>query len=653
MPGLGLALSGDRRWRVAVAAVSLVGLAPGAPTRADENSAPARRATGFITERASAAQAVVVSAFLADGYAPDDPDEAVQIWNVGGSDASLAGWSLSDGESSAGFPPDAVLRAGERWWLARRWDAFEESFGHAPDWGWDEMAGRRMLSVGGGPALANAGDEVVLLDSAGSRIDVAVFGNRPATAGWTGEPIVPFHTSSISAANQVLYRKLDPATGLPVPDTDRHSDWASDPADERLGRRVRYPGWDVEDNLRRQEWFGGARFEVALAPDAMFGFLNRHLEEATTSVDFVAYTFDNPALAEVLAALAAEGVRVRVLLDGSPAGGLDGNARWCAALVWRAGGEVLWMGSAGSLKPRYASAHAKLIVIDDRVVIVSTENPGLGAAPYDDRTDGTLGRRGALLATDLGPAVAWGRSLVERDLDPRHADVRPYQERDPDRGAPAPDFEPARVGGGAGYIPRAPVPLSVSEGLRVQAISAPEQAVDPTQGTTAFAELAGAGDRLDVVQLREPLWWGRGGDTPPEVSPRLRSYRAAARRGAHVRVLLDGYFEEDGDPNGNRSAANWLNQTGAQEGIALEARLGNPAGLGIHAKLLVIRRTGQRGWTHLGSLNGSEISSKANREVAFQVESSSIADYLGRVIDADWGSSRVARLALPLLGGRR
>jgi hypothetical protein len=53
------------------------------------------------------------------------------------------------------------------------------------------------------------------------------------------------------------------------------------------------------------------------------------------------------------------------------------------------------------------------------------------------------------------------------------------------------------------------------------------------------------------------------------------------------------------------------------------------------------------GYVHLGSLNGGETASKANRELAIQVGSDEVYHYLKRVFDWDWYTSKP--LYLPLV----
>src|SRR5690606_5456903 len=63
--------------------------------------------------------------------------------------------------------------------------------------------------------------------------------------------------------------------------------------------------------------------------------------------------------------------------------------------------------------------------------------------------------------------------------------------------------------------------------------------------------------------------------------------------------------------------------------------LGNPAGLGIHNKMILVEIDG-RGWIHVGSLNGTEQSAKGNREVALQVQSDGAYAWLAKMFWGDW-----------------
>ncbi len=91
----------------------------------------------------------------------------------------------------------------------------------------------------------------------------------------------------------------------------------------------------------------------------------------------------------------------------------------------------------------------------------------------------------------------------------------------------------------------------------------------------------------------------------------------AARRGARVRLLSDSFFDGGGALRSNRATVDYVRSIAAAEGLDLDARLGNPTGGGIYAKLVLVRVGGET-WSAVGSLNGGEVSHKINREVVLR-----------------------------------
>jgi hypothetical protein len=112
-----------------------------------------------------------------------------------------------------------------------------------------------------------------------------------------------------------------------------------------------------------------------------------------------------------------------------------------------------------------------------------------------------------------------------------------------------------------------------------------------------------------------------------------------------VRLLLNAYTF-GGYWNENEATAAYVRQVAAAEGLDLQVRLGNPTGLGLHNKMVLVRAAG-RGYAHVGSLNGSEVASKTNREMALQVQSDAAYDYLQALFDHDWAGSPL-HVYLPL-----
>jgi hypothetical protein len=182
-------------------------------------------------------------------------------------------------------------------------------------------------------------------------------------------------------------------------------------------------------------------------------------------------------------------------------------------------------------------------------------------------------------------------------------------------------------------------PLVVAGAWDFGLVTAPENALRPDTGLLRLLAEAGPGDEVAVMQLYEQRHWGPGASTPvADPNPRLEALIDAARRGARVRILLDAFFDDGADLRGNAATVAYVAAVAANEGLDLQARLGNPTAGGIHAKLLLMR-VGGRSWSAVGSLNGGEVSCKLNREVVLLVDVPAVYDRLHAVFEHDWRSS--------------
>jgi phosphatidylserine/phosphatidylglycerophosphate/cardiolipin synthase-like enzyme len=148
-----------------------------------------------------------------------------------------------------------------------------------------------------------------------------------------------------------------------------------------------------------------------------------------------------------------------------------------------------------------------------------------------------------------------------------------------------------------------------------------------------------------VEQLDEPPHWGdSASNSTADPNVRLQALIAAAQRGATVRLLLDRYFDDSTSPMSNAATQQYIESLHLNN---FEVRLGDPARYGLHNKMFLFN-VGGRKVVHAGSLNGSETSNKANREVALQVESSAAYDYLHTMFGYDWAFQPRALLPLVL-----
>jgi hypothetical protein len=189
----------------------------------------------------SASTNILISAVYYDTYLTDEPDEAFRLMNVIGSGVDLTNWSVTDGEGvitlQDTLPADASI------WIAQEADDFTLEFGFPPDYeyGADTDPAVPNLTTSGSFVLANTGDQIILQDDGATIVDSVVYeGGDTTGTGWNGPPIYPYGGASVGIERfaqqerdveafglegQILYRKLDQTTGLPVPDTNTAADW--------------------------------------------------------------------------------------------------------------------------------------------------------------------------------------------------------------------------------------------------------------------------------------------------------------------------------------------------------------------------------------------------------------------------------------------
>lgn len=599
------------------------------------------------TTAAATPSPLLIDAVYYDGYALGDDDEALRVINVSTAAVDATGWALAKGSATtrATFPPGSLLAPGQAVWCAREAVAFEGQFGFKPDFETDDTDPAVPEMDGSWPAYANDGSECLLKDASGATADVLVYEEGDAgTPGWLGPAVWPWSPSNyFGAEGQILYRKRDQDTGQPWPDSDGAADWVQDAADPWHGRRVRYPGWDLDSFFWTARVTETAALTVAVGPDHLLPVVVDQLDGAQQSIVIEGYTFESQPLADLLLQKLAEGVEVTLLLEGGPAGGMAPAQRWIAGQIHQAGGQV-WFMHGGAAHTRYRYQHAKFLLVDGRLALVGTENLNPTGMPADDKGDGTAGRRGVYLITDAPGVVQRLQAIVAADLDPgHHLDLAGCDDV-PELCSGTP---PPAAPNWTTYTVAFSHPLKVRGEMAFEVVHSPENSLRTADGLLGLVGRAGAGDTVLVEQFYEHLYWGAADGTPlADPNLRLEAYLDAARRGAQVRILLNEYVFGEYE-NENLDTVAYLRTRAAAEGLDLEVRLANPTALGLHNKMVLVH-AGGRGYVHVGSINGSEVSSKVNREVALQVQSDEAYDYLHTVFDHDWAGTRLA-VHLPLV----
>lgn len=597
---------------------------------------------------------VLIGAVHFSAYA--NGDESFRLINVSTQTITLTNWVATDGEAAINL--SGTLAPDQAIWLAKNAVTFTQQFGFKPDYEYDGDSDPAVPNLTGGVPLLSDDDELVIREGGNGWQDAVVWGGGSITStgwpmGWSGLNVLRYSGSGIGVTGQLIYRKLDEATGRIISDTDTALDWANDRTDPIAGRKAMYPGWALAQFWQTAKVTATATLTVAIAPDNAFRVISDLLGTAQHSIVMEMHTFDNLALAEVLTRTLARGVSVTILLEGGPVGGLDNQEKWVCQQLEAAGGQCWFMinNSSAQIFDRYDYLHAKLIIVDDQIVAIGSENLSPRSLTYDNFADGTRGHRGVYLITDAGGVVSRALEIWRADFDPAHyRDLFRWSESDLTYGKPSIGFVPNYTVEVAGYFIRYPTPLSVTAPLTFELLTAPESALRAGDSLLGLINQSGAGDTIDVEQLSEPPFWGSSTSNPiDDPNVRLEALIAAAGRGAQVQLLLDRYFDDSASLTSNTATISYLQALRAASPTLmsnLQVRLGDPALFGLHNKLFLFN-VGGRKIVHAGSLNGTETSSKVNREVALHVQSAAAYDYLHTMFEYDWAFQ--PRVRFPLI----
>ncbi len=524
--------------------------------------------------------------------APRD-DEFVEVMNQGSLPVDLGGWGLSDREATARFPNGTIVAANGRVVVTRNATSYAEDVLRGADLSWDQGDVPHML--GGVLRLADGGDEVLLFDADGAIVDAFVYGSSSfAGDGWVG-PAAP-----APGRGEVAVRA---GADLPL-DTDRAEDW-SNPRPYRLGQSAFDAPVVVLD---------GAVVPI-LSPDDGAGGLLAFFASARISLQAAVYTLTSEGIAAVLAGRARLGVRVQLLLEASPVGGVeDSEARLVAGLV-AAGVDVRWLSSGSEVVKRYRYLHAKYAIVDGEGILVSSENFGKAGWPTTDRS----GNRGWSVIVRDPELARQLRDVFDEDFDARRRDSMPAAGDPAIALGPPPDMAPWNWGESRCC-------------RRGRLLIGPDTSLAEV-GVLGFLDSAQARLRIELFYLEDA--WNRG------PNPLLEAAFAAAHRGVDVRILLDGGgWSTDEGGEGNDAVAERINARAAAEQVPLEARLLTPRGTidRVHNKGAVVDGRA----VLVSSMNWAEGSTTENREIGLLLEDPAIASRFEEAFDRDWNGRSTA-----------
>ncbi|MBS7382545.1 MAG: hypothetical protein KIG18_02345, partial [Candidatus Methanomethylophilaceae archaeon] len=217
------------------------------------------------------------------------------------------------------------------------------------------------------------GDAVYLYDRSGNLVDVVCYGNYTASDGWTGIPV------DLGFKEHVI-RRVEPT------DTNTYFDWVA------IGNG--YTAKSFADTKTVS-----ADVKPFTFPECGGKPVLESLMGATKSVKISIYMLTSAYVGSVLADLEKKGVDVQVIIENKP---LVQESTKTGEDVLKAivdvGAEVKFIG--GGTYDRYSYVHNKYAIIDDKEVIITSEN-------WTDGNISTKGNRG------------WGAVIYGKEFAPQ------------------------------------------------------------------------------------------------------------------------------------------------------------------------------------------------------------------------------------------
>ncbi len=519
---------------------------------------------------------VLITEFYPNTVLKGEPDEYIVLTNPCKHSVDLTNWSITDNEAVFALPHLILPPDGEVYLTNK------DAVYARPD-------AEVVIMNTHGFALRNQGDEIILRDGHGRVVDVVIYGDscygvdgeggtRYDDTGWHGRPL------SKPIEGLVFHRKG-------YIDTDTETDWV-----------ILAPG--ASYHPPEPVHASNTAVTTFVSPDCSFSVLKRELDNATSSIYLNLYEFDNARLNEHLLRAMNRGVRVHLLLEARPVGGMTDAERCIVAQIEDNGGIVRFS------HDRFLN-HAKYAVIDDETLIIMSENWKYTGVPCNNGR----GNRGwgivirnqqiaqyfkAVFFDDFRRAVSMdiGDDLCGNGYDCESVSVESR-------------FEPRTMNRNFTLIPVLAPDSAMSEVLRL---------------------IKNARSHIYVEQFSAKLYWKE------ELNPFIKALIEAAQRGCDVKILLDSRYLE-GDNNNDELVAE-VNRIARAHNLSLTAKLADLDSLDlvkIHNKGLIVDGRA----VFISSLNWN-MNSIYNREVGVIIEEPEIASFYERVFLHDWNGSHDA-----------
>jgi phosphatidylserine/phosphatidylglycerophosphate/cardiolipin synthase-like enzyme len=551
-------------------------------------------------------------------YRSSEETEFIVLFNPSVFSFNISGWRISDGVNSYSgtiiFPEGTEIPSQTYLYIANKATVFEDIMGFLPDFEYGNSSALVPEMQGGEPpGFAMYSDEVRLINDIGILKDIVVYGDSDYDGpGWRGEPIAGAGKGEYLVRNFIedlqIYEDLNMA-----------SDW------EHM-RKYKVGQSDFE----YMKFSSNGSLTVFASPDSSYDTIVSELESAQSEILIGMYEFTNWNLSLKLIERIQAGVSVKILMEGSPVGGISQDQKYLLSKIHEAGGEVRYLVTNSTLGPRYNFLHAKYAIVDNSSVILSSENWKYSGIPVDN----TYGNRGWGVVVRDPETAGYFADVFFSDWEEITFDIFPFDPLDPVYGNASQDYVPDVVIHQWNYHPQFPKETFTGE-FSVSPVLAPDTTLLGSDSILGLIDSAQTS--ILIQQLELDLSWDHE-DREFQNTYLEAVLDAAENRQVEVKILLSSLYSYPDNPAlDNYDTVEYINNYAQNHNIShlLEARLFDHGRLGLsklHNKGMIV--DGER--TLISSINWVRNSVAQNREVGVIVESHDVGDYFEEMFFWDW-----------------
>ncbi|MEE2748177.1 MAG: lamin tail domain-containing protein [Candidatus Thermoplasmatota archaeon] len=523
-----------------------------------------------------------------------------EITNTGDTWVDLGGWvieRLTADSSHQSLMLNHILEPGQSVVIT------EEPSNLIVDGGPDALDADNLFS-NSPPWLINSGGALQLVAPDGTVVDAFVYGSGFADIdGWDG---LALEMPPSDGAGLILMR----GDGCNVlPDTDTSSDWE-------------YRWLRLGSSLFCDSGFFATDGSI-IPVNSPVGALHQMVEwinGANSSLHLHIYQFDSPELYLAIEAAVIRGVECTILLEGQILGDAADNSdqRGWADELANAGCTVLWMvepeGANAPMGP-YRYIHSKVAVRDGDSVWIGSGNWKRSTFPLD----GDSGNRdsGVIVNSQDVADLVMSRLLWDENESQRH--IINLEDAPTSMGRPTGWVRPTAS---TEFGPNEPMPLTYDGPFGARLLTCPDDCIQSLVELIDEAEVS-----LDIaVQYFDLGWhWGYGDN------PLIEAIEDAANDGVSVRLLINGYYMDDGIQETVNHFNHRLNMT---DGLPVEARIMAPSDdiTKLHDKSMIV--DGE--WSLFSSINWGSNSALRNREMGLAIQHIDLAQHQTLLFEDDW-----------------